>query len=130
MRTFKLPFTYTVNGEIEIEANSLGSAISKFTVLAEQSSPTGHFPVLDRATKLVPDTETLEVDEDEAENINPPTKYKVVLSRTQSLEVEVEAHDENEAEENAFQKVNDGDYCEGAFYDDEWQLDEVEEIEE
>jgi hypothetical protein len=129
MRTFKLPFTYTVNGEIEIEANSLGSAISKFNVLANQSSPTGHFPVLDRATKLVPDTETLEVDEDEAQDINPPIKYKVIVTRSQSLEVEVEAHDEEEAEANAFQKVNDGEYCEGDFVDDEWQLDEVEEIE-
>jgi hypothetical protein len=128
MRKFKLPFTYTVNGEIEIEANNLASAISKFNVLAEQSSPTGHFPVLDRATKLVPDTETLEVDEDEAQDINPPIKYKVVLTRTQSLEVEVEAHDEYEAEENAFQKVNEGDYCESSFFDDEWQLDEIEEI--
>jgi hypothetical protein len=130
MRTFKLPFSYTVNGEIEIEANSLGSAISKFNVLAQQSSPTGHFPVLDRATKLVPDTETLEVDEDEAQDINPPIKYKVIVTRSQTLEVEVEAHDEEEAEANAFQKVNDGEYCEGDFVDDEWQIDEVEELEE
>ena len=129
MRTFKLPFTYTVNGEIEIEANSLASAISKFNVLSLQSSPTGHIPVLDRATKLVPDFETLEVDEEEAADINPPTKYKVTITRTQTVEVEVESHDENEAEELAIQKVNEGD-CENDFVEDDLQVDEVEEIEE
>jgi hypothetical protein len=128
MRTFKLPFSYTVNGEIEIEASSLGSAISKFNVLAQQSSPTGHFPVLDRATKLVPDAETLEVDEDEAEDINPPIKYKVTITRTQTVEVEVEAHNEDEAEELASQKVNEGD-CEDDFFDEDIQIDEVEEVE-
>jgi hypothetical protein len=129
MRTFKLPFSYTVNGEIEIEASSLASAITKFNALAQQSNPSGHIPVLDRAIKLVPDTQTLEVDEDEAQDINPPIKYKVTITRTQTVEVEVEAHNEDEAEELASQKVNEGD-CENDFFDEDIQIDEVEEIED
>lgn len=129
MRKFKLPFTYMVNGEIEIEANSIESAINKFHALSLQATPTGHIPILDKATKLVPDLGTVEVDEDEARDINPAIKYKVHITRTQTVEVEVEAHDENEAEELATQKVNEGD-CEDYFMDENIEVSEVEELED
>lgn len=129
MRKFKLPFTYTVNGEIEIEATSLERAISKFNEMSQFQNPVGHFPILDKATKLVPDINTLEVDEDEAEDINPPIKYKVTITRTQTVEVEVEAHNEEQAEELASEKVHDGE-CEDYFMDENIEVSEVEELED
>lgn len=129
MRSFKLPFTYTVNGEIEIQANCIESAINKFHALSLQASPTGHIPVLDKASKLVADLETFKVDEDEARDINPPIKYKVHITRTQTVEVEVEAHDEDEAEELATQKVHDGE-VEEYFMDENLEVSEVEELED
>lgn len=128
MRTFKLPFSYTVNGEIEIEATSLSNAIAKFDSMTDHKSPTGHIPILDKATKLEPDLDTLEVDEDEAADINPPIKYKVHITRTQTVEVEVEAHDEDEAEELANQKVYQGD-AEDDFEEESIEVTEVEEVE-
>jgi hypothetical protein len=127
MRTFKLPFTYTVNGEIEIEASNLDNAIAKFYVLATHTSTSGTYPVLDRATKLVPDSNSIEVDEDEARDINPPIKYRVTITRTQSVDVEVEAHDEDDAEELAREKVHDGD-MEDYFQDEVIEVENVDEI--
>lgn len=127
MRTFKIPFSYTINGEIEIEANNLGSAISKFNVLAQQAvNPTGHNPILDKATKLVPDIETFEVDEDEAEDINPPIKWNVHVTRTQTAVIEVEAHDADEAEELANQQIYQGEE-EDNFEDESIEVTDVEE---
>lgn len=128
MRKFTLPFTYTVNGEIEIEASNLSTAIFKFNQMAEYQNPNGHFPILDKATKLVPDANTLEVDEDEAEDINTPIKWNVQITRTQTVTVEVEAHSEEEAEDLAREKVNDGD-MEDYFSDEGIEIDEVEEAE-
>lgn len=128
MRKFTLPFTYTVNGEIEIEASNLANAIYKFNQMAEYQNPAGHFPILDKATKLVPDANTLEVDEDEAEDINTPIKWNVQITRTQTVTVEVEAHSEEEAEDLAREKVNDGD-MEDYFSDEGIEIDEVEEAE-
>ena len=126
MRKFKLPFSYTVNGEIEIEASNLQNAIYKFNQLAVYNDPSGHFPILDKAIKLVPDANTLEVDEDEAEDMNPPIRWNVQITRTQTVTVEVEAHNEDEAEDLARQKVIDGD-MEDYFSDEGIEIDEVEE---
>ena len=96
--------------------------------MAEYQNPAGHFPILDKATKLVPDANTLEVDEDEAEDINTPIKWNVQITRTQTVTVEVEAHSEEEAEDLAREKVNDGD-MEDYFSDEGIEIDEVEEAE-
>jgi hypothetical protein len=129
MRTFKLPFSYTVFGEIEIEASNLNDAIAKFDKMAEQKTPTGHIPVLDKATKLEPDLDTLDVNKDEAADINPPTKYKVTIQKTMTVEVEVEASDEEEAEDIARTKVEDGE-CEDDYTDEEIEVADIEEIEQ
>jgi len=126
MRKFTLPFSYTVNGEIEIEASNLSTAIYKFNQMALHQNPSGDFPILDKATKLDPDADTMEVDEDEAEDINTPIKWNVQITRTQTVTVEVEAHSEDEAEELAKHKVHDGD-MEDYFSDEGIEVGEVEE---
>jgi hypothetical protein len=118
-----------VDGEIEIEASSLEKAIVKFNQMAEHKSPTGHVPILDKATKLEPELETLEVNKDEAADINPPVKYKVYITRTETLEVEVEAGDENEAQDIASSMVSSGE-CEHDFEFEDIEITDVEEIEE
>ena len=128
MRKFKLPFSYTVNGEIEIEANNLESAIYKFGEMSQFQNPVGHYPILDKATKLIPDMNSLEVDEDDAQDINPPIKWNVQITRTQTVTVEVEAHSEDEAEDLAREKVQEGD-MEDYFSDEGIEVDEIEEAE-
>lgn len=129
MRTFKIPFSYMVYGEVEIEATNLDSAIKMFETMALNKTVTGHVPVLDKATKLSPDLDTLEVNKDEAADINPPTKYRVYITRTQTVEVEVEAGDEYEAEEIATQMVSEGE-VEDDFQEGDVEVTDVEEKEE
>jgi hypothetical protein len=128
MRTFKIPFSYMVYGEVEIEATNLDSAIQMFETMALNKTVTGHVPVLDKATKLTPDLDTLEVNKDEAADINPPTKYRVYITRTQTVEVEVEAGDEDEAEEIATQMVSEGE-VEDDFQEGDIEVTDVEENE-
>jgi hypothetical protein len=129
MRKFTIPFSYTVNGEIEIEGNSLSNAISNFNRLAEATANVGyHAPILDNATTLTPLLKTIEVDEDKAEEINPPIKWLVHITRTQTVVVEVEAHDDGEAEELATRRVDQGDE-EDNFEEGEVEVTEVVESE-
>ena len=130
MRSFKLPFSYTVNGEIEIQASSLELAIERFNEMKKFQNPVGHFPILDKATKLEPDAETLEVDEIKAEKINPLTRFKVEVTRTQTAHVWVEAFSQEDAEEQAQDKIENGDFEEDIFQDEDIEITEVEEIED
>lgn len=127
MRTFKIPFSYMVYGEVEIEATNLDSAIQMFETMALERLSRGKF-LTDKATKLTPDLDTLEVNKDEAADINPPTKYRVYITRTQTVEVEVEAGDEDEAEEIATQMVSEGE-VEDDFQEGDIEVTDVEENE-
>jgi hypothetical protein len=130
MRTFKIPFSYTVNGEIEIEGVNLGNAINRFNRMANTNSNTGdHVPVLDKATKLTPDLETIEVDEELAAEINPAIKWIVSVTRTQTVDVEVEAHDEDEAERLAHEKVDEGDFNEH-FMDEDVEITNIKSVDD
>jgi hypothetical protein len=125
MRTFKIPFSYMVNGEIEIDALNLTHAISKVKDMAQNKSVTGHIPVLDKATKLVPDLDTLEVNEDEAADNNPATRYFVTVTRTEVATVEVEAHSDADAERLALAMVESGECQE--FEEDAVEVTDIEE---
>ena len=125
MRTFKIPFSYMVNGEIEIDALNLTHAINKVKDMAQNKSVTGHIPVLDKATKLVPDLDTLEVNEDEAADNNPATRYFVTVTRTEVATVEVEAHSDADAERLALSMVESGECQE--FEEDAVEVTDIEE---
>ena len=125
MRTFKIPFSYMVNGEIEIDALNLTHAINKVKDMAQNKSVTGHIPVLDKATNLVPDLDTLEVNEDEAADNNPATRYFVTVTRTEVATVEVEAHSDADAERLALSMVESGECQE--FEEDAVEVTDIEE---
>ena len=126
MRTFKIPFSYMVNGEIEIDALNLTHAINKVKDMAQNKSVTGHIPVLDKATNLVPDLDTLEVNEDEAADNNPATLYFVTVTRTEVATVEVEAHSDADAERLALSMVESGE-CENEFEEETVEVADIEE---
>ena len=129
MRTFKIPFSYMVYGEIEVDANNLTHAINKLTLLAQNKGDSGHVPVLDKATKLTPDLDTFEINEDEAADLNPATRYFVHVTRTEVALVEVEARGEADAERLALEKVESGD-CERDFEEESLEVTDIEENEE
>jgi hypothetical protein len=127
MRTFKIPFSYTVNGEIEIDGANLTHAINRFKDMAKNKSVAGHIPVLDKATKLNPDLDTFEINEDEAADLNPPTRYLVTVTRTEIATVEVEAHSDSDAERLALSMVESGE-CENDFEEESLEVSDIEEI--
>lgn len=128
MRTFKIPFSYMVYGEIEIDGANLTHAINRFNDMAQNKSvTTGHIPVLDKATKLNPDLATLEVNEEEAADINPATRYVVNVTRTEVATVEVEAHSDADAERLALSMVESGQ-CENEFEEETVEVSDIEEL--
>lgn len=126
MRTFKIPFSYMVYGEIEIDGANLTHAINRFKDMTQNKSVTGHIPVLDKATKLNPDLDTLEVIEEEAADLNPATRYFVHVTRTEVATVEVEAHSDSDAERLALSMVESGE-CENEFEEETVEVTDIEE---
>lgn len=109
---YTIPFSYTVNANIEIEARSLESAIDQVQQLSyirEDGSCRlihGFSPVI----KSEIDCKSIEIDEEAAEDMNPKNTYSVKLIRTQTVEVEVEAYSESEAEELAISNAEMGGF--------------------
>jgi hypothetical protein len=109
---YEIPFTYTVNASVFIEASSLESAIDKATHLAEiESDGTcrlihGFSPVVKTETDLG----SIRIDKEEAEERNPKKRYTVKLVRTQTVEIEVEAHSLVEAEETALEEAENNEF--------------------
>jgi hypothetical protein len=110
MKLYEIPFTYTVNASIKIEASDLDSAITKALNLAEVNDDGscrlihGYSPII----KSEIEVGSIRIDRDEAEERNPKKSYTVKLVRTQTVEVEVEAHSAEEAEQVAIEGAEDG----------------------
>jgi hypothetical protein len=121
MKTYTIPFSYTVNATIEVQASGLDHAINKVMTLAEVQEDGscrlihGFSPVI----KSDIDVKSIEIDEDKAEELNPKKTYTVRLVRTQTVEVEVEAHTEEEAERVAIEGAEDGSLEDFSYPDDE-----------
>jgi hypothetical protein len=139
MKSYTIPFSYTVNGTIKIDANSLDSALSKAYGLCA--------PSLDGSCKLLKspmeggvshlvdnikvDADSIKIDHEEAEELNPKKSYTVKLVRTQTVEVEVEAHSAEEAERTAIEGAEDGSLDDFSnCIDEEIVAEEIEEIED
>lgn len=127
---YKIPFSYTVNATIEVEASDLASAIDKVEHLAgvEKDGSCrlihGFAPII----KSVIDFGSIQVDKEYAEDLNPKKTYTVKLVRTQTVEVEVEAHSAEEAEQVAIEGAEDGSLDDFSnCIDEEIVAEEVEE---
>jgi len=107
---YKIPFSYTVNATIEVDASDLASAIDKIEHLAGVE-PDGSYRLIhgfSPITKSVIDFGSIEVNKEYTEDLNPKKTYSVKLVRTQTVDVEVEAHSEEEAEQVAIEGAEDG----------------------
>lgn len=134
---YTIPFSYTVNCEIKIEASSLDSALSKVYGLCV-TTPDGSCKLLKSPleggvshliNKIEVDANSIKIDREEAEELNPKKSYTVKLVRTQTVEVEVEAHSADEAERVAIDGAEDGSLDDFSnCIDEEIVAEEVEEI--
>ena len=128
---YKIPFSYTVNATIEVDASDLASAIDKIEHLAGVE-PDGSCRLIhgfSPITKSVIDFGSIEVDKEYAEDLNPKKSYTVKLVRTQTVEVEVEAHSEEEAEQVAIEGAEDGSLDDFSnCIEEEIVAEEVEEL--
>jgi len=128
---YKIPFSYTVNATIEVDASDLASAIDKIEHLAGVE-PDGSCRLIhgfSPITKSVIDFGSIEVDKEYAEDLNPKKSYTVKLIRTQTVEVEVEAHSAEEAEQVAIDGAEDGSLEDFSnCIDEEIVAEEVDEI--
>lgn len=122
---YQIPFSYTVNSTIYIEASDLASAIDKAEYLAKEQD--GTCKILAYNTSTV-DFSSIKIDTDLAEDLNPKKTYTVKLVRTQTVEVEVEAHSAEEAEQVAIDGAEDGSLDDFSnCIDEEIVAEEVEE---
>jgi hypothetical protein len=107
---YEIPFTYTINASLAIEASSLELAIDKVTHLAEiESDGTCRLIQLCPVVKEV-DLRSIRIDKEEAEERNPKKRYTVKLVRTQTVEIEVEANSLVEAEETALEEAENNEF--------------------
>jgi hypothetical protein len=131
MKLYEIPFTYTVNASIQIKASDLDSAITKALNLAEVNDDGscrlvhGYSPTI----KSEIEVGSIRIDREEAEERNPKKSYTVKLVRTQTVEVEVEAHSAEEAEQVAIEGAEDGSLDDFSnCIEEEIVAEEVDEI--
>ena len=121
MKAYTIPFSYTINATIEIQASGLDHAINKFMTFAEVQEDGScrlihNFGAI-TASKV--DCNSIEIDQEKVEELNPKKTYTVTLVRTQTVEVEVEAHTEEEAERVAIEGAEDGSLEDFSYPTDE-----------
>ena len=124
---YTIPFSYTTNCTIEVDASSLDEAISKVSLLS-QVDESGNCKLLKNVMALDSvkiDADSVEIDEEEAEELNPKQTYAVKLKRVQEVTVYVEAHSEDDAESEAIDRYESDD-IEDEFEDCEVEAVEVE----
>ena len=120
---YALPVSFNVVLEVEIDGTSIQDAYSNFQRDIGRRNAAASQAILDSLLKkddtisdLMPSLlhsiplDTLELDEEEAESLNPKNVYSVEITRTISITVEVQAHSEEDANEIAFECLDNGDY--------------------
>lgn len=121
MKNYTIPFSYTVNCTINVEAADLDSAIERVADLSrikEDGSCSlihGYSPI----TKSEIDLKSIEIDEDQAEELNPKIRYEVTVRRVQTATFTVEAHCEDDACDIANAMYDDEEYDPADFSDEE-----------
>jgi len=121
MKTYTIPFSYTVNASIKIEAADLDSAIARVSDLSEVQEDGscrlihGYSPII----KSDIDLKSIEIDEDEAGELNPKTRYEVTVRRIQTAAFFVEAHNEDDACDIANAMYDDNEWDETDFSDED-----------
>ena len=118
---YTIPFSYTVNCTIEVNASDLDDAIGKVNLMSQVNAE-GYSKLLHGMAPIIcnkPDLNSVKIDDDEAEELNPKRTYEVTLKRTQTMTVCVEAHSEDEACDAANGQYDDGEFDESGFDDED-----------
>lgn len=127
---YTLPVSFQVNLEVEFSGKSISDAFANFQrdlIRQNEEARRAIFDaiiqkdgtLLDLMRNLVKNipADTIELDEEAAAELNPKNVYSVEVTRTISVTVEVEAHDESEAEDLVSEGLDNGDFQEE--FDDE-----------
>jgi hypothetical protein len=123
---YTIPFSFKTNCTIEVDASSLDAAIAKVTQLAEIKD--GYSRLLHGMSPVINnkiDLDSVEIDEDQAEELNPKQTYEVTIRRTQTMTVYVEAHSEDEACDDASEQYDAGEFDESGFEDEDFDVSDV-----
>jgi hypothetical protein len=120
---YTLPVSFQVNLEVEVEGKSISDAFANFqrdALLQREEARRAIFDaivqkdgtLLDLMKNLMKNipADTIDLDEEAAAELNPKNVYSVEVTRTISVTVEVEAHDEDEAEDLVSEGLDNGDY--------------------
>jgi hypothetical protein len=120
---YTLPVSFQVNLEVEVEGKSISDAFANFQrdlIRQNEEARRAIFDaivqkdgtLLDLMRNLVKNipADTIDLDEEAAAELNPKNVYSVEVTRTISVTVEVEAHDEDEAEDLVSEGLDNGDY--------------------
>jgi hypothetical protein len=121
MKNYTIPFSYTVNCTIKVEASDLDSAIAKVSDLSEVHDD-GLCRLIHKFSPIITsdiDLKSIKIDEDEAEELNPKTRYEVTVRRVQTATFYVEAHSEDDACDAANGMYDDEEYDSSDFSDEE-----------
>lgn len=107
---YKIPFNYVVDASITIKAPDLATAIAKVEQLAgiEADGSCRLIHGFGAILRSDIDLGSIQINKELAEDWNPKKSYTVKLVRTQTVEVEVEAHSLEEAERVAIEGAEDG----------------------
>ena len=122
---YTLPVSFQVNLEVEFSGKSISDAFANFQrdlIRQNEEARRAIFDaivqkdgtLLDLMRNLVKNipADTIELDEEAAAELNPKNVYSVEVTRTISVTVEVEAHDESEAEDLVSEGLDNGDFQE------------------
>jgi len=120
---YTLPVSFQVNLEVEVEGKSISDAFANFqrdALLQREEARRAIFDaivqkdgtLLDLMKNLMKNipADTIDLDEEAAAELNPKNVYSVEVTRTISVTVEVEAHDEDEAEDLVSEGLDNVDY--------------------
>lgn len=120
MKTYTIPFSYSINANIKVQADSLEDAISQVSLVSQVKD--GYCKLIHGMSPVIEglvDLDSIEIDEEKALDMNPKNTYVVTITRTQTQQVEVEAHSADEAEDAAIDLYDEGEVCDTSWEDQE-----------
>lgn len=127
--TYEIPVDFLIKHTISVskdEACDLDEAIYVAKQIFAKRIESGTF--LDFVERENVDAKSAVVPYDLAKELNPPKTYTVLVTRTQSVEVTVEAYSADDAETEAYELVENGDIPSVDWETDgEISIDSVEE---
>ena len=123
---FTIPYSFYLKSSVQIEADDLETAIER-AHRAVRLHPEAMTDI--NTIKTTVDSSSIQINEEEAEEINSKKNYTVRLLRKQWIEVSIEAHSLADAKRKAVEGAEDGSIEADSFeLDEEIIAEHAEEI--